>query len=100
MKKNKKHSVKTRRKIQQTCLARSLSETWKFNVTRAIIRRCAKSVQDIETGEIYESISSAARAIGCAPIQISRVCHGDRTSIYGMRFSFVESNTQKKVKEN
>jgi len=77
-------------KISTACKKRELSETWRRNVAKAIILRCAKAVYCQETGETFESVSSAARSIGISPIQVSRVCRGLRYSVHGLTFAFCE----------
>jgi hypothetical protein len=42
-----------------------------------------------ETRKKYKSISDAARAIGVHPIQVSRVCNGERFVVHGYTFSFL-----------
>jgi hypothetical protein len=85
---NKKQPMSVRLKIRETCRKRVLTDQWKKNVTKAIIRRCAKPVYCFETRERYESVSAAARALGISPVQVSRVCNGLRYTVHGLTFSF------------
>jgi len=94
--KTKQLSKTTRMKISESCKKRKMPETWKDNVSSAVIARCAKPVMCTETGKRFESISSAARNLGVSPIQVSRVCRGLRYSVHGVSFSFCH----KKEKRN
>ena len=49
-----------------------------------------KKVRCIETGEIFESISIAAKNFNTEPTQISRVCRGVRQTYHGYHFEFVK----------
>lgn len=89
MKQIKYHTDETKEKIRTSCRNRQLSCIWKENVTRAIIKRCAKPIICNETGEKFESISAAAEHYKIKPIQISRVCRGERYSVHGLSFSFI-----------
>lgn len=88
--KNKVHSISTNKKISESCMKRKMPELWKENVVKAIIKRCAKAVYCYETGDQFESISSAARHLGVAPIQVSRVCRGIRSVVHGVTFKFCD----------
>lgn len=89
MKANGKHSKETIQKIREASMTRVLPNTWKENVTRAIIERCAKPIICNETGKEFESISAAAEYYKVKPIQISRVCRGERYNVHGLSFSYI-----------
>jgi hypothetical protein len=60
-----------------------------------------KAVLCPTTGTRYKTISSAARwlersmGVKVRPIQISRVCHGDRQSCHGRTYQFIETRRAK-----
>lgn len=56
---------------------------------RPKVRVGSKAVRCHETRIIYTSISAAAHALGVKPIQVSRVCHGERHIVHGFTFSFL-----------
>ena len=56
---------------------------------RTKVRIGSKAVRCNETRQTFTSISEAAEAYGVKPIQISRVCHGERRMVHGFTFSFI-----------
>lgn len=50
----------------------------------------AKKVRNVNTGEIFESISEAARACSVSLAAISRVCNGESEKTKGIKWEFVE----------
>jgi hypothetical protein len=84
----KARPLSVRKKISTSCKQRIMTPQWKARLRAAILKRCAKKVICVETGKTYESVSAAARAIGVAPIQVSRVCRGLRESVHGLTFRF------------
>lgn len=49
-----------------------------------------KKVHCVETGEIFESVSAAAKFFNTEPTRISRVCRGVRQTYHGYHFEFVK----------
>lgn len=84
----KTHSQEVKDKIRQSCLKREFPESVKRKIAEKNIEVNAKPVECTETGETFESISEAARKLGVAPTSISRVCHGERRTIKGYRYTF------------
>lgn len=70
----------------------SLKENCNFdNVNRRKEARIPRRVHCIETGEVFESIRAAARAIDASDTQIARVCKKGRCkTVHGLHFEFVD----------
>lgn len=51
----------------------------------------AKPVTCLSTGDLFESVSDAARYFGLRPQKVSIVCRGERSHAEGLRFSFTPS---------
>lgn len=52
-------------------------------------KEISKPVMCIETGERYESISSAAKILGVSHVPISRAVNGKQTTAYGKHWKFI-----------
>lgn len=48
-----------------------------------------KPVRCVETGDIYNSVTDAERAIGCGSGSIGRVCRGLRKTLNGLHWEFI-----------
>ena len=59
--------------------------TSKYNMTYSF----GKKVQCIETGIIYCSLSDAESSTGISSADVSRVCHGKRTTAGGYHWKFI-----------
>lgn len=49
-----------------------------------------KPVKDITTGKAYSSVTEAAKAIGAATTNVCAVCRGNKKSLYGHVFEYIE----------
>jgi len=81
-------SQEARRKISES----RLGKHWTENIRKTILesrRHCLKSVICINTGEIYESASDAARKINGDSSLISKVCSGKRKHYRGLLWKFL-----------
>lgn len=83
----KKHSDETRQHLSEIRAGRTLSETWKSNIAKSL----CKSVKNITTGKIFESIKEAGQCYNIQPTHITRVCKGKRKSAGGYRWEYVTS---------
>lgn len=73
MRKGQSHAIQSREKIRD----------WN-------IENRGKAVLCLDTGKAFETISAAARKLHVAPVQISRVCNGERQSVRGHAYRFIE----------
>ena len=85
-------SEETRRKISEAAKRRHTPISAE---TREKLRKKAKRkpVRNIDTGEEYESLRDAARAMGHSYKHISDVCHGRRLTACGYRWEFIDGRT-------
>lgn len=68
--------------------ARKMSEAW--NVKNSLVRQLhEKSVRCIETGVIYDSVTKAARVIGCSRTNIYSCLHGRSKTAKKLHWEYV-----------
>ncbi len=92
--KGRKHTEEYKRYMSEIMSGRVLSEETK-NKLSIKMRSCnvnSKKVICIETGEIFNSASEAARSISGDPSCISKCCLGKINSHKGFRFKYFEEN--------
>ena len=79
-------------KFGNKCMVgKKLTDSWKRNLALAQPHR--KKVECIETGEVFESFSDAARKTGLNRTKIVSVCTGKRKKTGGLHFRYVEQRT-------
>ena len=74
---------------------KSQNNKYGYNILQGgVIRRYnGKKVICLDTGELYSSITAAAKDIGkCSGNLISEACIGRNITAYGMRWAFVDKN--------
>lgn len=84
-----KHSEVTKAKIRATSKKRVFSDEETSKRTKASIEITSKPVICLTNGKTYSSISEASREFHTAPICISRVCNGQRSSCHKHIFRFL-----------
>lgn len=93
---NLKRSEETRRKMSLAMRGKRkpLSQQHKENISKGNKGKKKpwfnKTVKWVETGQIFPSISIAAKQTGFSITGISKVCKGERNSIYKQHFIFVK----------
>lgn len=66
--------------------------TCSHNIIHAMdtgLKPCRKKVRCIETGEVFVSVSEAARKKGVSQTMVSLICNHQRKSTHGLHFEFV-----------
>lgn len=91
----KKHSAETRKKISEKLSTKEVSDKIRKS-KRGGNNPQSKSVVCIETGEVYETITSAARKTGANRCSISLVCQNKQSSAGGLKFAYYEDYIGKK----
>ena len=91
----KHHSSEQIEKWSKERKGRKLTEEWKRNIGKAQ----EKQVINLDTGEVFESVTAAAESCGAPATHITRVCRGKRKTSRGYRWAYgntvPSSNTEK-----
>lgn len=82
----KTHSEEARKKMSEARAGRTLTDEWKKKIGIS----CQKKVVNIDTGEVFESVKSAAEKYGLKDTNISRVCKGKRKTTGGFKWKYYE----------
>ena len=56
---------------------------------KKVSKKLSKKLMYIETNEIFDSVLEAAEKLNLRADSISKVCRGERTSLYGKHFKFI-----------
>ena len=85
-------SDETRKKISEAAKRRHtpISDETKKKLSRKARK---KAVRNVDTGEVYESITAAGRATYQTYKHISEVCRGKRKTAGGYRWEFIDGST-------
>ena len=75
-------------KIAGSCLGIKMSESQKIMLRKAHAKN-SKPVINMDTGQIFESMSSARRHTGVQPFSISRACRGIAEIAGGFKWAFI-----------
>lgn len=84
----KHHTEEARRKMSESRKGRIIDDEWKQHLSEASTVK--RQVQNLDTGEIFNSIREAAEYYGLKDTHISRVCKGKRNRTGGFRWKYVD----------
>lgn len=82
----KTHSEESKQKMSAARAGRTLTDEWKKKIGKS----CQKKVVNIDTGEVFESVKSAAEKYDLKDTHISRVCKGKGKTTGGFRWKYFE----------
>lgn len=83
----KQHSKESRRKMSESRKGRIITPEWRKHISES--SKSKVRVQNVETGEIFESVRQAANKYGIIETHISRVCRGKRKKTGGYHWKYV-----------
>lgn len=83
----KHHSEKSCEKMKESRKGRIITTEWRKHISEG--SKAKVKVQNIETGEIFNSIKEAATKYNIIPTHISRVCRGKRNKTGGYHWKYV-----------
>lgn len=84
----KHHTEEARRKMSESRKGRIIDDEWKQHLSEASTVK--RQVQNLDTGEIFNSIREAAEYYDLKDTHISRVCKGKRNRTGGFRWGYVD----------
>lgn len=83
----KHHSKESCEKMSQSRKGRIITPEWRKHISEN--SKSKVKVQNIETGEVFNSVKEAAEKYKIAPTHISRVCRGKRKTSGGFHWQYI-----------
>ena len=95
----KKHTKETREKMRKAWDKNRKEKLAEDSRIRNPINQAVR-VRNVETGEIFDSVKSAAEAYGLKDTHITRVCRGKRKRTGGYHWEYVDKTIPSQADEN
>lgn len=83
----KHHTEESRRKMSESRKGRVIDDEWRQHLSEASTLK--RQVQNLDTGEIFDSVKKAAESCGVASTNITRACKGKTKTSGGYRWKYV-----------
>ena len=83
----KHHTEESRRKMSESRKGRVIDDEWRQHLSEASTVK--RQVQNLDTGEIFDSVKKAAESCGVASTNITRACKGKTKTSGGYRWKYV-----------
>lgn len=83
----KHHTEESKIKMSESRKGRVINDEWRQHISESSTTK--RKVRNIDTGEVFDSITEASEHYGLKGTHISRVCRGKRNRTGGFRWEYV-----------